>query len=134
MKKSLFSCVSAAVVSAMMFTAAPVTSAQAANGQGSVSIIYQSGQNVGDLNRRAHSRRGGDDWFGRHHDRRFQRATCQPREAVRKAERFGLHRAEINRINNHLIVVSGRKRGQRLVVGMERISRNCEIAFVKRTF
>ncbi len=75
-----------------------------------------------------------DDRFERHHRRPVHRATCQPREAVYKAERFGLRRAEINRINDRLIVISGRKHGQRLIVGMERFSRNCDIAFVKRNF
>lgn len=126
MKKSLFSCVSAALVGAMMFAGAPVSGAMAAGNQNNGTAYHQSGQDVGNWRERRH-----DD---RIRSRYFDRATCQPREAVYKAQRFGLRNAEINRINRHLIVVSGRKHGQRLIVGMERDSGHCDIAFVKRNF
>jgi hypothetical protein len=92
------------------------------------------------ISHKSGERRGND--YGRiykgdklkfHHKnkRKFSRHICSPGEAVHKARKLGLRRAEINRVNHRLIVVSGRKHGERIVVGMERKSRHCEIAFVR---
>ena len=128
MKKSIFSRVSAALIGAMLFTASPVSAAHLAGNQNNGSIYFQSGQNAGNWKDPVYSRRHDDRLRYKH----FDRAICHPREAIYKAQRFGLRNAEINRINNQLIVVSGRKHGHRLIVGMERFSRNCDIVFVRR--
>lgn len=133
MTKSIFNKVSIAIVGALMGFTANVTAAQAAS---SNNWNNGSGRIVIELGERSHNRY---DRGSKRHNHKFNRSgkkhssrnRCSPREAVHKVRRYGLHRAEIQRINDRLIVVSGRKRGERIMIGMERRSRHCDIAFVR---
>lgn len=63
--------------------------------------------------------RPGDRW-----DR--QRERCSPERALDKAERMGLRRVAVRDISRHTITVSGRDRGDRVVVTFGR-GANCPI-------
>ena len=133
-KKSIFNTMSIALVGALMGFTANVSTAQAGspqngnNGSGQIMIERTGG--------RSHERYDGS-WkrhnhkFSRSGKKHSSRNRCSPREAVHKVRGYGLHRAEIQRINDRMIVVSGRKRGERILIGMERRSRHCDIAFVR---
>jgi hypothetical protein len=64
----------------------------------------------------------------RHWDRwdRWDRRTCSPGEAVRKASRMGIHRANVRRVTPRAIVVSGRKHRHHVTVRFGRFG-NCPI-------
>ena len=73
----------------------------------------------------------------RRHGPRFDRPrryrnVCTPREAVYKAANFGVRHAHIERVGHRLILVKGRKRGNRVTIGFVRNSRHCDVAFVDR--
>ncbi|MEP1209333.1 MAG: hypothetical protein ABJM29_05450 [Rhizobiaceae bacterium] len=69
-----------------------------------------------------------------HHDRwdrpRYHRNRCSPRKAVRKARRKGLRRAHVIRVGHRGVVVSGRKWGERVIMGFGRNHR-CPVRFVR---
>lgn len=136
MNKAIFNGLGIALIGALMGFAAPVSTAQAGNSHnwnnGSGKIITER---RGERNHDGFGRdlRGGKHQYHRKHRRHSSRNICSPREAVHKVRGLGLRRAEIKRINNRVIVVSGKKRGKRIVVGMERRSRHCDIAFVRGT-
>ena len=65
----------------------------------------------GDRDRRRHGR---------------ERARCTPERALNKAERLGLRRVAIRDVSRHTISVSGRDRGDRVVVTFGR-GGNCPI-------
>ena len=46
--------------------------------------------------------------------------ACTPRHALRKARRFGLHRAHIRRANRRVIVVAGRSHHRRSAIRFAR--------------
>ncbi|GAB5505119.1 MAG: hypothetical protein JJ969_02960 [Rhizobiaceae bacterium] len=48
--------------------------------------------------------------------RRYHRRDCNPRRALRKADRMGINRARVRSENRHVIRVAGRKYRQRVVV------------------
>lgn len=63
----------------------------------------------------------------RHGDRwERQRERCSPERALNKAERMGLRRVAVRDISRHTITVSGRDRGDRVVVTFGR-GANCPI-------
>lgn len=64
----------------------------------------------------------------RHH------GTCRPGRAVRKAERHGLRKVRVQRVNHRVVVVKGRKRGGQVRVAFHRDSPRCNVAWVKRGF
>ncbi|MEP4537704.1 MAG: hypothetical protein ABJ021_11060 [Nitratireductor sp.] len=70
--------------------------------------------------------RGGRDWRG---GRAFRRA-CTPHRAVRKAERLGVRRAHVVRVNHRIIKVRGRARGERVAVIFARAPR-CPIVAMR---
>ena len=64
-----------------------------------------------------------------HHGGGF-RNKCRPRRALRKARSRGLRRARIVRVNRRVVVVRGRKWGDRVVVGFQN-RRGCPVRFVR---
>lgn len=56
--------------------------------------------------------------------------TCSPRRALNKAQRRGVRHAHIRRINHRGVVVAGRKRGERVVIGFAN-HRSCPVRFVR---
>ncbi len=84
-------------------------------------------------NDRRHYRDGqrSDRGFRNRGDRRSQRhATCSPERALRKVERRGLRRAFVRRVDGRGVVIAGRKRGERVVVGFGRHP-SCPVRFVR---
>ncbi|MCB1387325.1 MAG: hypothetical protein KDJ80_15410 [Nitratireductor sp.] len=70
----------------------------------------------------------------RHHKpQRYYRnlRICSPGEAVHKARSQGVRHAHVDRVGNRFVVVSGRKHGHGILMGIERRSRHCNIAWVK---
>lgn len=64
-------------------------------------------------------------------DRGFAaRGICNPRRALRKARGQGIRNAHIRRIGPNRVVVVGRSRGERVVMGMGRHS-SCPVQFVR---
>jgi len=61
---------------------------------------------------------------------RYRRNRCSPRKAVRKARRKGLRRARVIRVGHRGVVVSGRKWGERVIMGFGRSNR-CPVRFVR---
>ncbi len=61
---------------------------------------------------------------------RYRRNRCNARKAVRKARRKGLRRARVIRTSHRGVVVSGRKWGERVVMGFGR-SKRCPVRFVR---
>jgi hypothetical protein len=57
----------------------------------------------------------------------YRQNVCSPREAIGKAYRLGLRRAEIHRISSDVIVVGGHNYGHRARVVFARWSPNCRI-------
>ncbi len=68
----------------------------------------------------------------RHRDfrRGERRATCSPQRALRMVERRGIRRAYVRRVGDRGIVIAGRKRGERIVVGFGH-HRSCPVRFVR---
>ena len=64
------------------------------------------------------------------HDRRHEVRGCAPRQALRKAQRLGLHRPAIVRDNRRVVVVDGRKRGHVVTVRFAQ-TRGCPILRVR---
>jgi hypothetical protein len=123
-----------ALVSGLMSFSLPASIAHAGNAsQLDASLVETVSQKSGERRRNDYGRmyRGDKHKFHRKNKRNLGRHICSPREAVHKVRRFGVRGAEIKRINHRMIVVSGRKYRERIVVGMERRSRHCEIAFVR---
>ncbi|MFD0916330.1 hypothetical protein ACFQ14_07930 [Pseudahrensia aquimaris] len=75
----------------------------------------------------------GDRYFrgDRRRDRHYR--TCSPRKALRKARRNGVRRAHIRRIGHRGVIVSGRKWGERVVMGFGK-HRSCPIRFVRARY
>ena len=49
-------------------------------------------------------------WHGpRHHQRAVAQRACSPRDALRKAARYGINRAHVVRSDRHVVRVSGHK-------------------------
>lgn len=65
-----------------------------------------------------------DDRWDRRWDRQGDR--CTPQRALNKAERLGLRRVQLRDVGRNTITVSGRDRGDRVVVTFGR-GRNCPI-------
>lgn len=70
----------------------------------------------------------GPRYGGKRHLRRYH--TCNPRRALRKAQRRGIRHAHIRRINGRGVVVAGRKWGERVVIGFAN-HRSCPVRFVR---
>ncbi len=79
---------------------------------------FRFGITIGERAQPVHGRsyRGQRDY----RDYREYRPACQPRRAVRKASRMGLHRARVIRANRRAVVVAGRSRGDRAIVRFAR--------------
>jgi len=63
----------------------------------------------------------------RHH------GICRPGHAVLKAERRGLRRISVQRVNHRVVVIKGRKHGAKVKVAFYRDSPRCRVAWVKRS-
>lgn len=59
-----------------------------------------------------------------------RRGVCNPRQALRKADRMGLNRARIVRDNRRAVVVDGRKRGRIVTVRFAQ-ERGCPVIGVR---
>lgn len=57
-----------------------------------------------------------DDWRWRHGRRDWRWRECTPQRALNKAERIGLRRVALRDVTRRTITVSGRDRGERVVV------------------
>lgn len=60
----------------------------------------------------------------RHHRRDWDQ--CSERDALRKADRMGIHRTYVRDSNRHVISVGGRKRGHRVAITFSRAP-NCPV-------
>ncbi|MEZ5800203.1 MAG: hypothetical protein R3D29_06760 [Nitratireductor sp.] len=60
-------------------------------------------------------------------ERHFRDRICQPGEAIHKARSLGLRHPGIDRVNRHVVVVSGRHRGHWARLVFDRTSRHCRI-------
>ena len=71
----------------------------------------------------------GQQFYGRYQSReRYHRdRICQPGEAIHKARSLGLRHPGIDRVNRHVVVVSGRHRGHWARLVFDRTSRHCRI-------
>ena len=136
MNKTITNLLSASLMGALIAIAAPSASAQ----DGSARLIPRGHNSIQNyrMHRQQHPHGGIVEVKNSRHGiyrnpdrKRHHRHICSPSVAVQKAMRFGVRHAEIKRINKNLVVVSGRKRGHKLVIGMERRSRHCSIAFVR---
>lgn len=99
----------------------------------SVTFGDSQAQNVAHRGFRDRRHRRGHGWRGRHWDGGHgygRRDECRPRRALRKAERHGLRRAHVVRMGHRNVVVAGRKRGERVVVGFANV-RGCPVRFVR---
>lgn len=104
------------------------------------SVALQNGGftlEIGNQHRRDHGHRRGyrqdrfwDDGAGYRERRSHRRATCSPRKALRKVERRGIRRAFVRRVGERGVVIAGRKRGERIVVGFGRHP-SCPVRFVR---
>lgn len=128
-KKSIFAALAASVLGLGMLTTAPVTANAASvelrlggHERGPAVIVRDRDRRYSDRDRRHFD-----------NDRHYRRANiCQPNEAVREARRNGVHNAQVKRINDRLIIVDGRKRGQKINIAFNRIGGHCDIAWVKK--
>jgi hypothetical protein len=66
-----------------------------------------------------------NDRWDRHDRNRWDRG-CSTAEAVRKADRMGIHRARVRNVSRHSIRVSGRSHGRYVTVSFSRAP-NCPI-------
>lgn len=76
---------------------------------------------------------GGRHWGGGRHwrgGRDFRRPACTTQRAVRKAQRLGVRRAHVVRVNHRIIKVRGRARGERVAVIFARAPR-CPIVSIR---
>lgn len=63
----------------------------------------------------------GDDRFHQVRDYRPHRpALCGPGQALRKAERMGVRRAHVRKVNRRAVVIAGRSRGDHTLVRFAR--------------
>lgn len=68
---------------------------------------------------RHYDRRGDNRRWGRHQRPRHLRRgwnQCSPRDALRKADRMGIHRTYVRGANRHVIRIGGRKHGHRVAI------------------
>ena len=103
--------------------AATVGSSEARSGYidftiGAPGIYYSS--------ERRHHYRGHRRYMGRYEDRMYGRRACAPYRALRKARRFGIHRARVVRVNRRVVVVKGYRYGGRAKIIFGR-SRHCPV-------
>lgn len=59
--------------------------------------------------------------------RQWDRRTCSPREAVRKASRMGMRNARVVDVDRRTITVRGRIDGQRDFITFSRFGRRCPV-------
>ncbi len=79
---------------------------------------------------RDNRRRYRDGSFDRDDRRSRRHATCSPERALRMVERRGIRRAFVRRVGERGVVIAGRKRGERIVVGFGRHP-SCPVRFVR---
>ncbi len=80
---------------------------------------------------RGYRHHGRYDRYDRHdHWERPRHRSCSPRKAVRKARRKGLRHAHVVRVGHRRIIVSGRKWGERVIMGFGN-SKRCPLRFVR---
>ncbi len=110
-------------------TLAAASGSANAGARGSI-IIDAPGISIGfgDHGYRDRRYRGDRHWHDRRERSRSRR--CTVRKAVRKAHRRGLRRTHVVRAGHRGVVISGRKWGERVIMGFGR-HRSCPIRFVR---
>jgi hypothetical protein len=126
-EKAMFAKSLKGIVTAMAIAASMVQISPVAHAAGFADYQTAGARGYGP----GHSRNEG--WHGdRHHaqppyDRYGRRGVCQPREAVHKALRFGMHRPGVARISQRAIVVVGWNRGHRAKITFARYTPYCRV-------
>lgn len=74
-----------------------------------------------------------DRRWNRDDDRDYGRRgrVCTPERALNRAERLGFRRVELERVGRNRIVVSGRRRGERLDIVFSREGRDCPVIDIR---
>jgi hypothetical protein len=131
-EKAMFAKSAKGIVAAVAIAASVMQLTPAAQAAGFTEIQTVSGRGY----EAGHSRRAGDGWHGGRHygqppydryDRYDRRGVCQPREAVHKALRFGMHRPGVARILPRAIVIVGWNRGHRAEMTFARYTPYCRV-------